>query len=154
MNTIINKFLLTGNKFMAEMHLKQPGFTYSACGTFTKHRERINKFMNTGDTRFIYRNDLDKACFQHDSAYADSKDLAKRTQSDKSLRDKAFNIAKNSKYDGYQRGLPSMVYKFFDKKSLGSGVNKENLELANELHKPIVKKFKKRKVYSSFKDNI
>ena len=154
MNAIINKFLLTGNKFMAEMHLKQPGFTYSACGPFTKHRERINKFMNTGDTRFIYRNDLDKACFQHDSAYADSKDLAKRTQSDKSLRDKAFNIAKNSKYDGYQRGLPSMVYKFFDKKSLGSGVNKENLELANELHKPIVKKFKKRKVYSSFKDNI
>ena len=154
MNAIINKFLLTGNKFMAEMHLKQPGFTYSACGPFTKHRERINKFMNTGDTRFIYRNDLDKACFQHDSAYADSKDLTKRTQSDKSLRDKAFNIAKNSKYDGYQRGLPSMVYKFFDKKSLGSGVNKENLELANELHKPIVKKFKKRKVYSSFKDNI
>ena len=118
--------------------------------------------MNTGDTRFIYRNYLDKACFQHDSAYSDSKDLVKITQSDKILRDKAFNIAKNSKYDGYQRGLAPMVYKFFDKKSAkGSGINKENSvknppnsELANEFHKLIIRKFKKRKVYSSFKDNI
>ena len=141
---------------MAEMHLRQPGFTYSACSPFTKHKERINKFMNTGDTRFIYRNDLDKACFQHDSAYSDSKDLVKRTQSDKVLTDKAFNIAKNPKYDGYQTGLASMVYKFFDKKSAeGSGIsNTENSELVNELHKPIIRKFKKRKVYSSFKDNI
>ena len=76
------------------MHLRQPGFTYSACGPFTKHRERINKFMKTGDTRFIYRNDLDKACFQHDSAYSDSKDLMKRTQSDKILKENAFNITK------------------------------------------------------------
>ena len=87
MNAIINKFLLTGDKFMSEMHLIQPGFAYSACGPFTKHKERINKFRNTGDTRFIYRNDLDRACFQHDSAYSDSKDLVKRTQSDKVLRD-------------------------------------------------------------------
>ena len=162
MNVIINKFLLTGDKSMPEMHLRQPGFTYSACGPFTKHRERINKFMNTGDTRFIYRNDLDKVCFQHDSTYSDDKDLVKRTKSDKILRDKAFNFAKNPKYDGYQRGLASMAYKFFDKKSAkGSGINKENSvkkppnsELANELHKPIIRKFKKRKVYSSFKDNI
>ena len=148
---------------MPEMHLRQPGFTCSACGPFTKHKERINKFMSTGDTRFIYRNDLDKACFQHDSAYSGSKDLVKRTQSDKILRDKAFNIAKTPKYDGYQRGLASMVYKFFDRKSTkGSGIsNKENsvknlpnLELANELHKPIIRKIKNRKVYSSFKDNI
>ena len=140
MNAIINKFLLTGDKFMPEMHLRQPGFTYSACGPFTKHKERINKFMNTGDTRFIYRNDLDKACFQHDSVYSHSKDLVKRTQSDKILRDKAFNIAKNPKYDGYQRGLASMVYKAFDKKSAKlSGIsNKENSELATELHKPII----------------
>ena len=110
MNAIINRFLLTGDKFMPEMHLRQPGFTYSASGPFTKHKERINKFMNTGDTRFIYRNDLDKACFQHDSAYSDSRDLVKITQSDKSLRDKTFNIAKNPKYDEYQRGLASMVY--------------------------------------------
>ena len=110
--------------------------------------------MNTGDTRYIYKNDLDKACFQHDSAYSDSKNIIKRTQSDKILRDKAFNIANNPKYDGYQRGLASMVYKFFDKKSMGSSIDKANLELANELHKPIIRKFKKRKVYSSFKDNI
>ena len=128
MNAITNKFLLTGDKFMPEMHLRQPGFTYSACDPFNKHKERINKFMNTGDTRFIYRNDLDKGCFQYDSIYSDSKDLVKRTQSDKILRDKAFNIAKNPKYDGYQRGLASMVYKVFDKKSAkGSGIsNKEN----------------------------
>ena len=154
MNAIINKFLLTGDKFMPETHLRQPGFTYSACGPFTKHKEKINKFMTTGATRFIYRNDLDKACFQHDSAYSDTKDLVKRTQSDKILRDKAFNIAKTPKYDVYQRGLASMVYKFFDKESMGGGIHKENSELANELHKPIIRKFKKRKVYSSFKDNI
>ena len=154
MNAIINKFLLAGDKFMPEMHLRQPGFTYSACGPFTKHKERINKFMNTSDTKFIYRNELDQTCFQHDAAYNSSKDLVKRTQLDKILRDKAFNIAKNPSYDGYQRGLASMVYKFFDKKSMDSGVNKGNLELANELHKPIVRKFKKRKVYSSLKDNI
>ena len=88
-------------------------------------------------------------------AYDKSKDLAKRTQSDKSLQNKAFKIASDPKYDGYQRGLASMVYKFFDKKSSGSGItNEPNYQLANELHKPIIKKFKKRKVYSSFRDNI
>ena len=158
MNEIVNKFLLAGDKFMPEMHLKQPGFTYSACGPFTKNKERIQKFKETGDTSYIYKNELDKACFQHDMAYGDFKDLARRTASDKILRDKAFNIAKNPKYDGYQRGLTSMVYKFFDKKSAGSGVSnneiKQNLQLAKELHKPIIRKFKKRKVYSGFKDNI
>ena len=109
MNEIINKFLLTGDKFMPEMHLKQPRFIYSACGPFTKNKERIQKFKETGDTSFIYKNELDKACFQHDMAYGDFKDLARRTASDKVLRDKAFNIAKNSKYDGYQRRLASMV---------------------------------------------
>ena len=79
----------------------------------------------------------------------------KRTQSDKVLRDKSFKIASDPKYDGYQRGLASMVYKFFDKKSSGSGIaNEPNYQLANELHKPIIRKFKKRKVYSSFRDNI
>ena len=82
--------------------------------------------------------------------------MVKRTQSDKVLRDKAFKIAGDPKYDGYQRGLASMVYKFFDKKSKGSGIvtNEPNYQLANELHKPIIKKFKIRKVYSSFEDNI
>ena len=104
--------------------------------------------MQTGNTDFIYKNELDKACFQQDIAYGKSKDLVKRTQSYKVLRDKAFKIASDSKYDGYQRGLASMVQKFFDKKSSGSGIiNGSNYQFANELHKPIIKKFKKRKVY-------
>ena len=92
---IINKFLLAGDKFMPEMHLKQPRFTYSACGPFTKHKERIKKFKQTGDTRYIYNNELDKACFPHDSAYADNKDLLNRTRADKILSDKAYDIASN-----------------------------------------------------------
>ena len=96
---------------MPEMHLRQPQFTYSACGLFTKHKQRIQKFKGTGDTNYIYKNELDKACFTHDAAYSDSKDLTKRTVADKILRDKAFNIAKDPKYDGYQKGLASMVYK-------------------------------------------
>ena len=87
MNEIINKFLLVGDKFMTEMHLKQPGFTYSACGPFTKNNKRIEKFMKTRNTDFIYKNELDRACFQHDMAYGKSKDLEKRTQSDKVLRE-------------------------------------------------------------------
>ena len=117
MNEIVNKFLLVGDKFMPEMHLKQPGFTYSACGPFTKNKERIEKFMQTGNTDFIYKNKLDKACFQHDMSYGKSKSFAKRTQSDKVLRDKAFMIASDPKFDGYQRGSASMICKFFDKKS-------------------------------------
>ena len=108
------------------MHLKQPGFTCSACGPFTKNKERIQKFKETGNTSYIYKNELDKACFQHDMAYGDFKDLAKRTASDKVLRDKAFNIAKNPKYDGYQRGLASMVYKIFDKNSADGGIVNDN----------------------------
>ena len=121
MNEIVNNFLLAGDKFMPEMHLKQPGFNYNACGPFTKNKKRIQKSKETGETSYIYKNELDKACFQHDTAYGDFKDLARRTASDKVLRDKAFNIAKNPKYDGYQRGPASMVYKFFDKKSKGCG---------------------------------
>ena len=124
MNEIVNKFLLAGHTFMPEMHLKQPGFTYSACRPFTKNKERIQKFKETVDTNYICKNELDKACFQHDMTYKDFKDLEKRTASDKVLRDKAFNIAKNTKYDGYQRGLASMIYKFFDKKYTGNGVSK------------------------------
>ena len=137
------------------MHLRQPGFTYNSCGPFTKNKKRIEKFMQSSNTDFIYKNELDKACFQHDMAYGKSKDLDKRTQSDKVLRDKAFKIASNPKYDVCQRGLASMVYKFFDKKSSGSGITNEfNYQLANKLHKPIIKRFKKRKMYSSLKDNI
>ena len=154
MKLLIN-LLLVGDNFMPEMHLRQPGFTYSACGPFTKIKERIERFMKTGNTDFIYRNELDKACFQHDMAYGKANDLVRRTQSDKVLKDRAFKIASDPKYDGYQRGLASMVYKFFDKKSKDRVItNESNYQLANELHKPIIKKFKKRKVYSSFKDNI
>ena len=117
MNEIVNKFLSEGDKFMAEMHLRHPQFVYSACGSFTKNKERIQNFKETGDTSYIYKNELDKACFQHGMTYGDFKDLTKRTAADKILRDKAFKIA-------------------------------------SELHKPIIKKFNKRKVYSSFKDNI
>ena len=123
MKEIVNKFLLLGDKFMSEMHLKQPGFTHSPCGPFTKNKEKIEKFMQTGNTDFIYRNEFDKACFQHDMACGKSKDLIKRTQSDKILKDKAFKIASNPKYDGYQRGLASMVYKFFNKMSKWGGIS-------------------------------
>ena len=171
MNNIINKFLLADDKFMPEMHLRQPPFVYSACGPFTRHKERIKEFKRTGDTCYIYRNKLDKACFQHDSAYADHKDLINRTEADKVLRDKAYEIASNPEYDG----LASMVYKFFDKKStagptakpsslerMGSGIAtagpsalaRSSSILVDELHKPIIKKFDERKVYSQFKDNI
>ena len=98
-------------------------FTYSACGPFTKNKERIQKFKETGDTSFIWKNELDKACFQHDMDYGNFKDLKRRTFSDKVLKDKSFNIAKDPKYDGYQRALASIVYKFFEKMSKGSGVN-------------------------------
>ena len=93
---------------------------------------------------YIYKNDLDKACFQHDMAYSKFKDLEKRTQSDIVLKNKAFTIASNPKYNGYEGGLASMIYKFFDGKSKGSGL-KENQQLANELHKSIIKKFQKKK---------
>ena len=126
MNQIVNKFLLAGDKFIPEMHLRQPRFTYSTCKPFTKNKQKIQKFMKTGDTNYIYKNELDKGCFQHEMAYGEYKDLEKR-----------------------------MVYKFFDKKSKGTGIKSiPNQQLANELHKPIIRKFKKIKVYFSFKDNI
>ena len=129
MNNTVNKLLLAGDKFMPEMHLRQPQFTYSACGPFTKHKQRIQKFKETGDTNYIYKNELDKTCFVHDAAYSDSKDLIKRTDADKILKSKAFDIAKDPKYAGYQRGLASIVYKFFDKKSVGSGAKHFNTKI-------------------------
>ena len=167
MNEIVNTFLLAGDKFMPEMHVRQPvrgplhaGFTYSVCGLFAENKERIQRFKETGETSYIYKNELDKACFQHDVAYGDFKDLTKKTAADKVLINKAFKIDSDQKYDGYQRGLASVVYKFFDKKTQGSGhslqvaTNNENIQLADELHKPIIRKFKKRKMYFSFTDNI
>ena len=87
MNKIINKFLLAGEKFMPEIYLRIPGFTYSACGPFTKNKERIRKFKETGQLRYIYQNELDKACLQQNMAYRVFKDLNRRTAADKVLRD-------------------------------------------------------------------
>ena len=108
---------------MPELHLNQFGFTYSACDPLTKNNERIKKFMQTGNTDYIYKNDLDKSCFQHNMDDVEYNDVNKRTQSDKVLRDKAFEIAINPKYDVYH-------------------------QLSNQLHKPIIIQFIRRKVYS------
>ena len=135
------------------MHLRQPRFTYSAFGLFTKTKESIKKNKETGDSGYIYQNELDKACFQHDMVYGDFKDL----KSDKVLRDEAFNIAKDPKYDGYQPRLVSIFDKCFDKKVSGSGIKNENIsnkELSEELRKPVIRKFNKRIVHSPFIDNI
>ena len=99
MSAIVNKLLLAGDELMPEMHLKQPGFTYSVYGSFTINKERIQKFKETGDSRYIYQNELDKACFQHDIANGGFKDLNQRTAADKVLRDKAFSFAKNAKFE-------------------------------------------------------
>ena len=116
---------------MPEMYLKQPGFTYNACGLFTKDKERIKKFKLKGDSRYIYKSELNKACLQHDMAYGAFKDLNRRAAADKVLHDKEFDIAKNPKDDGYQRGLASIIFKFFDKKTPGTSIKKIiNKELA------------------------
>ena len=157
MNEIVNKSLLPGDKFMPEMHLRQPGFTYASCGPFTKNKERINKFKDKGDSIYIYQNQLDKACLQHDMAYGDFKDINRRIFADEVLCNKAFNIAKDPKYDEYQRGLTLMVYKIFDKGTSDSGIKNGNIpnkQLAEELQKSNIRKINKRKEHSSFIDNI
>ena len=110
---------------MPEMYLRQQGFTYSTWGPFTINKEKIQKFKETWDSKYIYPNELDKACFWYKIAYGYFKDLIRRTASDKILGDKTFNIAKNPKYDGYQKGLTWMVYKFFDKKTSSGGIKNE-----------------------------
>ena len=161
MNEIINKFLLVGDKFMPEMHLIQPRFVYSACGPFTRHKERIKEFKRTGNINLLYRKALDKACFKHDAAYAKYKDVENRLKADNKLKNSAYDIARNPEYDGYQRGLASMMYKFFNSKVVprnktisAKGTKEVNKILAEELHKPVIRKFNKRKVCSQFKDNI
>ena len=113
MIAIVNELLLEGDEFMTGMHLKQLKFTYSSCDTLTGKKKRIKKLKETGDSRYIYQNEPDKTCFKHGMAYGNFNDLNRRTVADKVSRDKQFNIAKNSKYDAYQIGLGSMVYKFF-----------------------------------------
>ena len=150
MNEIVNKFLLLGDKFMPELHLKQPGFTYSACGSLTRNKERIEMFMQTGNTDFIYRDELDKACFQHDMAYRKSKEIEKRTQSDKVLRDKAFKIASDPNMLVIKEDQLQWFTSYLIKKSSGSGVATE----PSELHRQIIRKIERQNVYSSFRDNI
>ena len=117
MNKIIKEFLLAEDKIMLDLHLKQPGFTYSACEPFTKHRQRIQKYRKTSNLKHLDRIELDKTCFAQDAAYSDSKDLAKRTISNKILKERAHEITRNYNYDGYQRALACVGYKFFDQKT-------------------------------------
>ena len=159
MNEIVNNFFLADDKFMPQIHLKQPGFTYSVCIPFTKNKERIEKLMQIENKIQILLTEMRmiKPAFSMIwlMVFAKSKDLAKRTQSDKVLRDKALKIASNPKHDGYQKGLALMVYKFINKKSSESDVDAEpNYQLANELHRQIIRRFKRSNVYSSFRDNV
>ena len=152
------------------MHLRQPQFLYRACGPFAGSKERRQKYKETGYSRYTYQDELDKACFQHDMVYGDLKDLPRRTASDKSLRVKPFNIAKNSKYDEQQHGLAPMVYTFSNRKSADSNIsggavthsNKSAIkseilqnqhpmdlatrQLSEELHKTVIRKFEKKKI--------
>ena len=131
MNAVASTTLLARHRFMLEMQLKHPGFTYCDPGPFIKNKERIKKIKKTNDSRHIFQNKLDKAWFQHDMAYENSKDLNRRTAAEKVLHNKAFDIAKNPKYDGYQHILASMVHKWFAKKT--SGVIKNEVLSRKEL---------------------
>ena len=122
---------------MLELYLKQPRFTYSDCRPFTKLCERIKKFREKRNLKHLYRNELNKSCFAHAAEYSDGKDLAKRTISDKILKNRAYEIAGNRGYDGHQRALASTAYTFFDKKT-GSEMS-VNEQVAEELHKPVIK---------------
>ena len=180
-NEIVNKFFLVEYEFMPEMYLRQPGFTYSASRPFTKNKKRIKRFKESGDWRYIYQNEVDKAFFQHDMTYRRFKELPRRTVSDKVLHNKAFNVAKNPRYDGIKKVLLQWFIFFFDKKSSATHANQfagnavtrawsealttqnqsdienkiiSNQQLAEELHQPIIRKFEKRKACSSFKENI
>ena len=117
-------------------------------------KKKYKNFKVTGDSQYIYQNEIYKACFQQYMAYGDFNYLTRGTTFDKILHDTAFNIGKNPKYDGYQMGLASTVYKRFDKKLLAAVFKIKLFLSAEELHKPIIRKFKKRKVHSPFIDNI
>ena len=154
MNEIVKKLLLAGDEFMPEIHLKQTKFTYSASELFIKSKERIKKSNETRDSSYIYQIELDKACLQHDMAQESFTDLNRRTNADKVLHYKVFN-KKTPKYHGFQHGLASMVLKAFYVKASGRTVKNEinyNKEFAEELQKPIIRKFEKRKARSSFID--
>ena len=152
-STVLIIFEMISLKWVKSLtNLKQPGFSYRVCGLFTKHRERTQKLRETGNLKYLYRNELGKACFVYDTAYSYSKDLAKTSISDKILKDRAYEISRNRRNCRHQRVLTSAAYKFVDTKT-GYGVS-ANEQLAEELYKPVIKKFKRRKVCARFKDNI
>ena len=129
---------------MPDAHLKDLKVgIYSARGPVIQNKDSINEFIQTGDTNYIYKIELDKVCFAHHAAYSDFNDIKNLTVADKILKDKVYKMAKDPKYYGAQRGLAGLVYQFFDKKTAGSGVKSipQNEQLADELHKPIIRKF-------------
>ena len=117
LDKVIKNFLLNGDKFIPELDLKQTRCTYSASGPFIKQWGGIQKFRETCNLKHLYRNELDEVCFYPEAAYSDIKNLAKRTISDNILKDRGYEIVRNHKYDGYQRALASMIYKFLDKET-------------------------------------
>ena len=144
---------------MPEMHWRQLVFTDNTCGPFTKSKERIQQLKknNRKFTIYLSKWTRKRVFFQHDMACEGFEGLARKRASGKILRDKIFNTAKNLKYDGYRREHASMVYNFFNKITSGSGIKNENIsnkKLAKELHKSVIRKFKKRKVQWPFMDNI
>ena len=145
MNKIVNKFLLAGDKFMPELHWKHLGFIYSTRGPYIKHRKRIQKFKETDYLNYIFKNKLDRASFAHDTGLSDSKDLAKRTIPNKISKDRTHEIAQNPQYDGYQKDS------LFHKKAGSRARTNVKEVLARELHKTMIKKFKRRKLYVKFR---
>ena len=135
---------------MPELLLKKPRFTYSACRPFVKHRGRTQKFKETGNLNYFYKNELNKPCSAHDAWHTISRHLAKSIVLDKILKHRAYEIALNPTYDGYKRGVAITLFKFFDTRIESRTRAKEVLSW--ELHKPVVKKCKRRKIITKFKD--
>ena len=140
MNEMVNKRLLPGDTFTPEMHLKQAGFTYSTCGPCTKNKERIQKFKEPRESRYNYRNELDKTCFWHNMASEEFEDLLRTRASDKVLPDKAFNIQNMDDIKEALHGLRGLASCFLLE-------NMSNEKLAEKLHKPIIRKLEKCQLY-------
>ena len=139
------------------MHLKQPGLIYSTCGPFNKIKKIIQKFKETGDSTYIYQNELEKACFQRDISHGDFQELTRRAVPDQIIIDKLSNIAKNPKYYQCPEGLASMVSNFFDKTVFGSSIKNANISAKNQQQNytnQLLENLRKRQVYSSFRDKI
>ena len=132
-DSIINRFV---NNLPFEMHLWDPIIgKYSAAGPGTKHKERLDKYMRTGDTRHIFMNELDKACFYHDAAYSKHRDVGNRQIADRKLMDACREIANDTKIDGYQRSLATAIHKFFEKKiQMGQGLKRADRVMLKKIY--------------------